>query len=133
MHSFRTPLTIFALVAFASIAVFGFATQHHGGEVGWCVAESAQGAVCLATDGFGIASFHLKAFKQFAQNIVPALVSLFLAIAAVFLASAVFRESVFSSDTHRIRLQYASVFTAPTHLRFMRWLSRREKRDPSFL
>lgn len=130
MRSFHISITVFALIAFASIAVFGFVTQHHGGEIGWCVAESAQGAMCLTTDAFGVTGFHLNAFRQFVQAVVPTLAVLLMALAAVFVAATRSVAAV-NSRSSFLYVGGENNRTVPARLRFMRWFAHTEKRDPS--
>lgn len=120
------------IVAVVSLAVFGaFAMSHAMGEINCLARTAAGGNVCPEAAGTaGVAAFHLNLLKSFsAANIIPWVGLLLFIIAAFGIAVPngatlpfLSRQSFVAQGASAARQR------AP---RFFRWLTIRERRNPS--
>lgn len=71
LRGFLTGFTIFLIIGFIMIAVFGAFTMNHisaNGHSG-CIAVTAQRTICPMGGAFSFIAFHFKAFRSFTTAI----------------------------------------------------------------
>lgn len=66
----KSAFTVFVLIGFVGIAVFGFAAMGHGDDHGRCIAAAVKGMDCPEWGNiFSFANFHFDFFRSFSTAV----------------------------------------------------------------
>ncbi len=128
----KDAFTLFLVVSFISIAVFGMlAVRHSADEHGGCIAAFLNGTDCPLKNGLGFIAFHWGALKSFTTSL-PMFAAL-LAFALFFLRlrflSDIGPPALFLQTSGR-RAARGS-FGQYAKKKFIRWLALHTRRDPA--
>ena len=124
----KNRLTLLLLVSLISIGVFGFIALGHQG----CLATIVSGNACTQSNNpLDESIFHSQMFKSFSL----AILSLFLALLIGLRLTAIAGPTADSPKPtgRHCRPNAGADFYALTRMKFNRWLSLCEKRDPALL
>lgn len=131
----KQALTILALTAFISIAVFGFAAMGNhamGGGHNDCIATVGQAALCPHEGPFAMTEMHAQFFQRMTS--AASLFFLTLVIAWIFVESLDLKRlgAVFKSRLLVIRRQFLEIAYALHLHSLFSWLSLRQRGDAVF-
>lgn len=114
-------LTLFLILSFAAIAIFGFLTLHLGSihKITNCLASLMTGSVCPEISNLllVVTNFHLDAVKSFLT------VTLVFALFAVFVLVFIDFESILPVPAVKRKVKFFEFFSSLASRRFRRWLA----------
>ena len=135
----KSVISVFTIIGFISVAVFGFAAMNHNSNYshGGCVAAATQGTDCpKGSDVTAFLNFHFYAFRSFSlatigENVMSALSLAFTSL--LFIGPAFF--SFFLLHPPKLvfyRYQFQNSFPPPQKQKLTRWLALHEN-SPTIL
>lgn len=128
----KFAISLFLLLSFVGIAVFGAFVMNHGGEHNVCIASTFFGAKapCPQKNPLGFINFHLNALKSFSNAFVVFFALILVAgLGTVFSRDSRAAPSGFNS-WRRLSLKLLSTFSGKW--KFVYWLSLHET-SPTFV
>ena len=128
MLRFAFPFVITAVLA---AALFGFLVMSGSGHMMAGCGGPVSGAGCAALPPLAHFASHLHTFQSISSAVFSALL-LFVISAFLFFATSI-SERILRDGPKREFAGIAADFVSfPRYAKFMHWLARHEKRDPSF-
>lgn len=123
--------TVFLIVSFIGIAVFGvFAMSHESGHSQGCIAAVARGADC-PNNVLPFVAFHFDTFKSFSNAIFGNLPALFLVSFLVVGIATRIRAASPPTPSYRHLRQIFSLLSLAFNRKIVRWFALHEN-SPTF-